>query len=107
MLRKTEATYRFNLYENADSPRDFWKIANCILMKSKIKKVGPIQDSNGNIIADSEEKANYFNDFFLNVALDLTRNLSPLPLDTTSYISRVSSTLSYFSVEWNTVMDIL
>ena len=99
MLRKAEAAYWLNLFENANSPGDFWKVTNRILKKNKIKQCGPIQDKNGNIITRSEQKAGYFNDFFLNIALDLTRNLSPLPSDTTTFIYKVYPTMSSFSVE--------
>ena len=54
MLRKAEAAYWINFFENANSPGDFWKVTNRILKKSKIKKCGPIQDNNGNIITGSE-----------------------------------------------------
>ena len=80
MLRKAEAACWLNLFENANSPGAFWKVTNRILKKNKIKKCGPIQDKNGNIITRSEQKADYFNDFFLNITLDLTRNLAHSPL---------------------------
>ena len=54
MLRKAEAAYLLNLFENANSPGDFWKVTNRILKENKIKKCGPIQDKNGNIITRSE-----------------------------------------------------
>ncbi|PFX12331.1 hypothetical protein AWC38_SpisGene23732 [Stylophora pistillata] len=38
MLRKAEAAYWLNLFENANSPGDFWKVTNHILKKNKIKK---------------------------------------------------------------------
>ena len=107
MIRKAEAAYWINLFENANSPGDFWKVTNRILKKSKIKKCGPIQDNNGNIITASEQKADYFNDFFLNIALDVTRDLSQLPSDTTTFIYKVCPTMSSFSVEWNIVQEIV
>jgi len=108
MLRKAEAAYCLNLFENANSPEVFWKVTNRILKKSKIKKCGPIQDRNGNIITGSEQKADYFNDFFqLNIALDLTRDLGPLNPDTTNFIYKVCPTMSSFSVEWNIVQEIV
>ena len=57
MLRKAEAAHWLNvlnLFENANSPGDFWKVTNRILKKNKIKKCGPIQDKNGNIITRGE-----------------------------------------------------
>ena len=107
MLRKAEVAYWLNLFENANSPGDFWKVTNRILKKNRIKKCGPIQDKNGNVITRSEQKADYFNDFFLNIALDLTRNLSPLPSDTTNFVYKVCPTMSSFSVEWNVVQEIV
>ena len=103
----TEAAYCLNLFENANSPGDFWKVTNRILKKNKVKKCGPIQDKTGNIMTGSGQKADYFNDFFLNIALDLTRDLSPLPPDTTNLIYKVCPTMSSFSVEWNIVQEIV
>ena len=42
MLRKAQAAYWINLFENANSLKDFWKVTNRILKKSKIKTCGPI-----------------------------------------------------------------
>ena len=71
--------------------------------------MGRYIDNNGNIITGSEQKSVYFNDFFLNIALDLTRDLSPLPSDTTNFIYKVCRTTVclVFSVEWNIVQEIV
>ena len=63
--------------------------------------MGRYINNNGNIITGSEQKADYFNDFFLNIAIDLTKDLSPLPSDTTSFIYKVCRTTVclVFSVE--------
>ena len=64
MLRKAEAGYWLSLFENANSSGDFWKATNHSLKKRKTKKCGSIPDKNGNIITGSEQKSDYFNDFF-------------------------------------------
>ena len=54
MLRKAEASY----WIESSSPKEFWKICNRVLGKSKGAKIGPLQDSNNTIIRDDRQKAN-------------------------------------------------
>ena len=107
MLRKAEASYWIGLFEESSSPKDFWKISNRILGKSKDAKIGPLQDANNTIITDDTQKANLINNYFIDIAHNLTKNLDPVHLDTTCYINRITPTLENFSLNWDLVSDAL
>ena len=59
MLRKAEAQYWIKLPDNASTPKDFWKISNQILDKSTNTRIGSLQDTDGNIITDEEQKSRF------------------------------------------------
>ena len=108
MLRKAEASYWIGLFEESSSPKDFWKISNRILGKSKDAKIGPLQGSNNTIITDNRQKANLINKYyFTDIAHNLTMNLDPVHLDTTCYINRITPTIENFSLNWDIVRDVL
>ena len=107
MLRKAEASYWIGLFEEFSTPKDFWKICNRVLGKSKGAKIGPLQDSNNTIITDDRQKANLINNYFINIAHNLTKNLDPVHLDTTCYINRITPTIENFSLNWDIVRDTL
>lgn len=106
-LRKAEASYWIGLFEESSSPKDFWKISNRILGKSRDAKIGPLQDSNNTIITDDRQKANLINNYFIEITHNLTKNLDPVQLDTTCYINRVTPTIENFSLNWDIVRDVL
>lgn len=107
MLRKAEASYWIGLFKESSSPKDFWRISNRILGKIKSDKIGPLQDSNNTIISDDRQKANLINNYFIDIAHDLTKNLDPVHLDTTFYINRITPTIENFSLNWDIVRDVL
>ena len=71
MLRKAEASYWFGLFKESSSPKDFWKISNRILGKSKDVKIGPLQDSSNTILTDDGLKANLINNYCIDIAHNL------------------------------------
>ena len=107
MLRKGEVSYWIELFEESSSPKDLWKICNRVLGTSKGAKIGPLQDSNNTIITDDKQKANLINNYFINIAHNLTKNLDPVHLDTTCYINRITPTIENFSLNWDIVRDTL
>ena len=107
MIRKAEASYWIGLFEESSSSKDFWKISNRILGKSKDAKIGPLQDSNNTIITDDRQKADLINNYFIDIAHNLTKNLDPVHLDTTCYINRITPTIENFSLNWDIVRDVL
>ena len=105
MLRKAEAQYWIKLADNTSTPKDFWKISNQILGKSTNTRTGPLQDTVGNVITDEEQKADLLNKSFLDTAINLTRNLDPVPIDTTCFINRVTPTIENFSISWDEIKN--
>jgi len=73
LLKSAEAAYWQKLFKEATNLSEFWKLGNQVLRKHKIKNIGPICDHNGEIIIHDLKKAEYFNDFFVNVSEDLTK----------------------------------
>ena len=51
---------------------------------------------------DHESKANFLNMFFAN---NLTKDLDPVPLDTYSFIIRVTPNIDTFSFNWDLVKE--
>ena len=69
-------------------------------------KIGPLQDSNNTIITDDRQKADLINNYFIDIAHNLTKNLDPVHLDTTCYINRITPTIENFSLNWDIVRDV-
>lgn len=56
---------------------------------------------------DNESKANFLNMFFVYIASNLTKDLVrfQVPLDSNSFINRVTPTTDTFSFNWDLVKD--
>ena len=73
-------------------PKQFWKLTNKVLRKSKDSTIGPIITDSKDILTSDLEKASYFDEFFINISDELTKNLEPLDPNTfTSYVTRSPS----------------
>ena len=73
-------------------PKQFWKLTNKVLRKSKDSTIGPIITDSKDILTSDLEKASYFDEFFSNISDELTKNLEPLDPNTlTSYVTRSPS----------------
>ena len=77
LLKNAEAAYWQKLFKETTNPNEFWKLTNQVLRKHKVNNIGPIRDLNLNeeIITHDLQKAEYFNDFFVNVSEDLTNSI--------------------------------
>ena len=76
------------------------------MRKHKVKNIGPICDHNEEIITHDSEKAEYFNDFFVNVSEELTKQLDPLDLSSlNTFITRVTPTKDNTDVSWELVKN--
>ena len=78
LLKQSEAAYWQQEFTNSKDPKQFWKLTNKILKKSKDTTIGPITTDSKEILAKDLEKASYFNEFFINISEDLTKNLKPI-----------------------------
>ncbi|KAL9980683.1 hypothetical protein ACROYT_G009301 [Oculina patagonica] len=108
LLKSAEAAYWHNLFQEATIPNEFWKLTNQVLRKHKVKSIGPICDRNhdGVILTHDLKKAEYFNDFFVNVSEDLTKQLDPLDLSSlNTFITRITPTRDYTYLNWELVKN--
>ena len=78
---------------NSKDPKQFWKLTNKVFRNSKDSTIGPITTDSKDVLTSDLEKASYFNEFFINISEELTKNLEPLDPNTlTSYVTRVTPT---------------
>ena len=71
---------------SSKDPEQFWKLTNKVLRKSKDSTIDPIITDSKDVLTSDLEKASYFNEFFINISEELTKNLEPLDQKTlTSY----------------------
>jgi hypothetical protein len=82
LLKQSEAAYWQQEFTNSKDPKQFWKLTNKVLRKSKDTTIGPITTASKDILTKDLEKASYFNEFFINISEDLTKNLEPLDPNT-------------------------
>ena len=91
MLKQSEAAYWKQEFMNSKDPKQFWKLTN-IITDSK------------DVLTTGQEKASYFNEFFVNISEELTKNLEPLdPKTLTSYVTRVTPTRCDIELNWELV----
>ena len=106
LLKSAEAAYWQKLFKETTNPNEFWRLSNQVLRKHKIKNIGPICDHNEEIITHDLKKAEYFNDFFVNISEDLTKQLDPLDLSSlTTFITRVTPTKDNIDMSWDLVKN--
>ena len=84
---ESESAYWKQEFMNSQDPKQFWKLTNKVLRKSKDSTIGPIITDSKDVLTSDLEKASYFNEFFVNIREELTKNLEPLDPNTlTSYV---------------------
>lgn len=104
LLKQSEADYWQQEFMNSKGPKQFWKLTNKVLRKSKDSSIGPIITDNKDVLTSDLEKASYCNEFFINISEDLTKNLEPLDPNTlTSYVTRVTPTRCDIELNWELV----
>ena len=104
LLRQSEAAYWKQEFMNSKDPKQFWKLTNKVLRKSKDSTIGPIITDSKDVLTSDLEKASYFNEFFINISEELTKNLEPLDQKTlTSYVTRVTPTRCDIELNWELV----
>ena len=104
LLRQSEAAYWKQEFMNSKDPKQFWKLTNKVLRKSKDSTIGPIITDSKDVLTSDLEKASYFNEFFISISEELTKNLEPLdPKTLTSYVTRVTPTRCDIELNWELV----
>lgn len=105
-LKRAETAYWQTSFEEASNPREFWRLTNQVLRKHKTKSIGPISGPNEVILTHSLAKAEYFNDFFVNISEDLTKQLDPLDIPSlNSFITRITPIKDTVDFSWKLVRD--
>ena len=104
LLKQSEAAYWKQEFMNSQDPKQFWKLTNKVLRKSKDSTIGPIITDSKDVLTSDLEKASYFNEFFVNISEELTKDLEPLDPNTlTSYVTRVTPTRCDIELNWELV----
>ena len=108
LLRKAEAAYWQTSFEQASNPREFWSLTNQVLRKHKAKNIGPISGPNEEIITHNLTKAEYFNDCFINISENVTKQLDPLDSSTlNNFINRITPTKENVDFRWDLIRKLL
>ena len=106
LLKSAEAAYWQKLFNETSNSNEFWRLSNQVLRKHMIKNIGPIADQNKEIITHDLKKAEYFNDFFVNISKDLTKQFDPLDLSSlNTFITRVTPTKDNIDMSWELVKN--
>ena len=92
--------------EEASNPREFWSLTNEALRKHKAKNIGPISGPNEEIITHNLTKAEYFNDYFINISENLTKQPDPQESSTlNNFINRITPTKENVDFRWDLIKD--
>ena len=75
-MREAEGNYWKEQFQEATSAKDFWKIVKKVQRKNVTKKIGPIEDKEGNILTDDQMTANAFNEYFATIGEILSKEFS-------------------------------
>ena len=62
-LRIAETSYWKDQFKKANTKKDFWKLSNKVKRKQKDCRIGPLKDSQGNLITDDKQKAGIMNSY--------------------------------------------
>ena len=60
-MRKAEAEYWRSEFDNLSSSKEFWKLVKKVNRKTKVTKIGPLEDEQGNIQTSDIIKAKLMN----------------------------------------------
>lgn len=70
----------------------------------KAKSIGPISDPNEELLTHNLATAEYFDDFFVNISKDLTKQLDPLDISSlNTFIDRITPTKDNVDFSWELV----
>ena len=91
LLRIAEANYWKGKFNNLNSSsKEFWNCINEFTGKTKSNKIGPLEDSAGNLTNDNIEKSKTLNNYFANIG-KLDKN--PRNSELQSHVYRITPTI--------------
>ena len=70
-MRKAEAEYWRGEFSNVSNSKDFWKLVKKVYRKTKVTKIGPLQDDQGTIQTSDLLKSELMNNYFATVGKQL------------------------------------
>ena len=93
LLRVAEANYWKDKFNNLhSSSKEFWNCINEFTGKTKTNKIGPLEDSAGNLTNNNKIKSKILNDYFANIG-KLDKN--PTNAQLQSHLYRVTPTIDH------------
>ena len=99
-VRKAEATYWKDRFEEASSSREFWQLVSKIRGKSINTNISDLKDENGSMKVLDQEKADLLNNFFANIGKNLAKNFSTTVNENdSSFINRVTPVCSEINLD--------
>ena len=110
-LKESKASYFHNYFStNSNNMKKLWSGIKTIIShkSSSSSAVNKIKDKAGNVTSDPCKITNIFNDFFVNIANEITKKIPTTPKSPLDYLSnRTSSSLFLTSVTSMEVNDII
>ena len=93
MLRKAEAKYWREQLHQATSTQEFWNVYRKVSNKRTNTRIGPLKNSQEEIITDDTQKAELMNNFFVDVGKDLAQKFKDNVENKISYVHRITPTV--------------
>ena len=111
VIKESKSRYFHNYFSsNSQNMKQLWSgIKSIISHKSSTSSsINKIQDKDGNVTIDSSKISNIFNDFFVNVADEITKTIPKTPKSPLDYLSnRTSNSLFLTPVTFIEVNDLI
>ncbi len=93
LLRKAEARYWREQFNEATCKQDFWKIYDKLTIKGNRKKIGPLESKEGELIVCDKEKAEVMNDFYANIGREISQSFTQNNGREIEHIYRITPTV--------------
>ena len=99
-LRIAETTYWKDQFKKANTRKDFWKLVNKVKRKEKDCRIGALLDSEGKLITEDKEKAEFMNTYFTTIGQTLAENMEPnMTTNYNEYIYRVTPKCQHLEMD--------
>ena len=99
-LRIAETSYWKDQFKKTNTNKDFWKLINKVKRKQKDCRIGPLKDSQGNLVTDDKQKAQIMNSYFTTIDQSLEEHMeSNTKVNSVEYICRVTPTCQQLEMD--------
>ena len=95
MIKWKNAHSRSYVLNKANTNKDFSKLVNKVERKQK-DWIGPLKDSQGNLVTDDKQKAEIMNSYFITTAEHMESNTN---INSVEYIYRVTPTCQQLEMD--------